>query len=37
MHAKFTGDTAIMAPPFISEKGHIDEMFDKLRQTLEKA
>jgi beta-alanine--pyruvate transaminase len=37
MHAKFTGDTVIMAPPFISEKAHIDEMFDKLRQTLEKA
>ena len=37
MHAKFTGDTVIMAPPFISEKVHIDEMFDKLRQTLEKA
>ena len=37
MHAKFTGDTAIMAPPFISEKAHIDEMLDKLRQTLEKA
>jgi beta-alanine--pyruvate transaminase len=36
MHAKFTGDTAIMAPPFVSEKAHIDEMFDKLRQTLEK-
>ena len=37
MHAKFTGDTVIMAPPFISEKAHINEMFDKLRQTLEKA
>ena len=37
MHSKFTGDTAIIAPPFVSEKVHIDEMLDKLRQTLEKA
>lgn len=37
MHVKFTGDTACVAPPFISEKAHIDEMIDKLRQTLESA
>ena len=36
MHAKFTGDVAIMAPPFISEKEHIDSMIDILRQTIEK-
>ena len=36
MHVKFTGDTGIVAPPFISEKEHIDEMIDKLRSTLEK-
>ena len=35
MHVKFTGDTGIVAPPFISEKEHIDEMIDKLRSTLE--
>ena len=37
MHSKFTGDTVIVAPPFVSEKAHVDEMLDKLRQTLEKA
>ena len=36
MHSKFTGDTVIVAPPFVSEKAHIDEMLDKLRQTFEK-
>jgi len=36
MHSKFTGDTVILAPPFVSEKAHIDEMLDKLRQTFEK-
>ena len=35
LHVKFTGDTGIVAPPFISEKEHIDEMIDKLRSTLE--
>ena len=28
---KATGDCLIIAPPFISEKKHIDEMIDKLR------
>lgn len=37
MHVKFTGDTACVAPPFITEKGQIDEMVDKLRRTLEAA
>ncbi|MDD9876559.1 MAG: aspartate aminotransferase family protein [Magnetovibrio sp.] len=37
MHVKFTGDTACVAPPFISTKEHIDEMIEKLRMTLEKA
>ena len=36
MHSKFTGDTVIVAPPFVSEKAHIAEMLDKLRQTFEK-
>lgn len=35
MHIKFTGDTACVAPPFIAEKTHIDELVDKLRMTLE--
>ncbi len=34
MHVKFTGDTGIVAPPFICEKSHIDEMTDKLRKSL---
>ncbi len=34
MHAKFTGDTGIVAPAFVSEKSHIDEMMDKLRSML---
>lgn len=33
-HCKWTGDTAIVAPPFISEKSHIDEMIDCFRKTL---
>jgi beta-alanine--pyruvate transaminase len=35
MHVKFTGDTGIVAPAFIAEKAHVDEMIDKLRATLE--
>ena len=35
MHVKFTGDVGILAPPFASEKEHIDEMVDKLRMTFE--
>ena len=34
-HVKFTGDTAIIAPPFVSERGHVDEIVDKVRKTLE--
>jgi len=34
LHVKFTGDAAIVAPPFISEESHIDEMCDKLRGVL---
>ncbi|MDQ0325194.1 beta-alanine--pyruvate transaminase [Rhodopseudomonas julia] len=34
LHVKFTGDTAIVAPPLIAEKSHVDEMVDILRQTL---
>lgn len=35
MHVKFTGDTGILAPMFIAEKSHIDEMIDKLKRTLD--
>jgi beta-alanine--pyruvate transaminase len=34
LHVKFTGDTGIPAPPFVSEKGHIDEMCGILREVL---
>ncbi len=34
-HVKFTGDTAIVAPPFIAEHSHIDEIVDKMRTTLD--
>ena len=34
-HVKFTGDTAIVAPAFISENNHIDEIVDKIRITLD--
>jgi len=34
MHAKFTGDTAILAPMFIAKENHIDEMVEKLEKTL---
>lgn len=35
MHVKFTGDTGILSPMFISEKSHIDEMMEKLTKTLD--
>ena len=34
-HVKFTGDTGIVAPPFIAEHSHIDEIVDKFRITLD--
>ena len=33
-HCKFTGDTAIVAPSLITERGHIDEIVDAFRKTL---
>ncbi|MFP4539205.1 MAG: aminotransferase class III-fold pyridoxal phosphate-dependent enzyme [Dichotomicrobium sp.] len=36
-HAKFTGDVAIVAPAFIAERAHIDEIVDRLRKTLDQA
>ena len=35
MHVKFTGDNGIVAPAFVAEKSHIDEMVEKLRKTLD--
>lgn len=34
-HIKFTGDNAVIAPQFIAEHSHIDEIVDKLRKTLD--
>ena len=34
VHLKTTGDSAIIAPPLIAEKQHIDLMVDILRKTL---
>ena len=34
LNLKTTGDCAIIAPPLIAEKKHVDEIADKLRKTL---
>ena len=34
LHLKATGDAAILAPAYVAEKSHIDEMVDKLRRVL---
>jgi beta-alanine--pyruvate transaminase len=34
LHVKFTGDAGIVAPPFVAEKSHIDQMVDILRKVL---
>ena len=34
LHLKNTGDSAIIAPPLIAEKSHIDLIGDILRKTL---
>ncbi len=34
LHIKFTGDAGIIAPPFVAEKSHIDQIIDILRKTL---
>ncbi len=36
LHIKFTGDSGIVAPMFISEHKHIDEIIEKFRSTLNK-
>jgi beta-alanine--pyruvate transaminase len=35
LHIKWTGDNAIIAPAFIAERKHIDEIVDKFRNTLD--
>ena len=34
LHVKFTGDAGILAPAFVSEKSHIDQMCTTLREVL---
>jgi len=36
LHVKFTGDAGILAPQFIAEPSHIDEMVEKFRATLDR-
>ena len=33
-HVKWTGDTAIVAPSLVAERGHVDEIVEALRRTL---
>ena len=35
LHVKFTGDNAIIAPAFVAERKHVDEIVDKLRKSLD--
>ena len=35
LHVKWTGDNGILAPAFIAEKSHIDEIVDKFKKTLD--
>ncbi len=35
LHIKWTGDNAIIAPAFIAERKHIDEIVNKFRKTLD--
>ena len=35
LHVKFTGDNGIVAPAFIAERSHIDEITEKFRKTLD--
>jgi len=34
LHVKFTADTGIIAPPFVAEKEHIDEIVGMIRESL---
>jgi beta-alanine--pyruvate transaminase len=35
VHVKWTGDTAIVAPQFVAERAHVDEIIGKMRAVLE--
>lgn len=35
VHVKWTGDNGIVAPMFIAEKSHVDEIIEKFRRTLD--
>lgn len=35
LSVKFTGDNAILAPQFIAERHHVDEIIDRFRKTLD--
>jgi len=35
LHVKFTGDNGILAPMFIAERSHVDEIIEKFRTTLD--
>jgi len=37
LHVKWTGDNAIVAPAFVAERKHVDEIVDKFRKTLDEA
>ena len=37
LHVKFTGDNAIIAPAFVAERKHVDEIVDKFRSSLDAA
>jgi len=37
LHVKWTGDNAIVAPAFIAQRNHVDEIVDKFRKTLDDA
>ena len=34
VNLKATGDALVLAPPFVSEEKHIDEIFDKIRKSI---
>ena len=34
INLKSTADALVLAPPFVCEKKHIDEIFDKLRKSI---
>jgi beta-alanine--pyruvate transaminase len=33
LHIKFTGDSGILAPAFVADRSHIDEMVGVIRKT----